>query len=353
MENIFNSYFGAANGFSGFVSYFNRIFLPKEFTRIYVLKGGPGTGKSSLMKKIASFFGESEFKVDKIYCSSDPNSLDGVIIYAKNKKIAILDGTAPHETDAKIPGAVDEIVNLGKTWDRNSLIKQRKEIETLNQKKRIAYEKAYKYLKHAGYLFDENHSISSSLFDYTNAMRKINKITEFETINKGRNNTKRLISSFSKYGYKRLNSEIPTLCKHISVTGKFTSQYIFMNCLKDQLTRKNADIYIFPSPYSDKLTEAIYVKDINVLIDTNTICENEINTNEFLDKNALKDYYDLLLNFEEKTNRFLCFAVDEFKKASDAHFSLEEIYTPTMDFTSLNILTQEIINDILLLFDEV
>lgn len=352
MTSIFNSYFGAANSFSGFSSCFNEIFSPKKFARIYVLKGGPGTGKSSLMKKIAFYFKNENFAVDKIYCSSDPNSLDGVIIYSENKKIAVLDGTAPHETDAKIPGAVDEIINLGKAWDRNSLIKRRNEIEVLNQKKRISYEKAYKYLKHAGHFFEEKFSITSSMFDYTTAIDSIESISNFKTINHGRNITKRLISSFSKYGYKRIELEKLPYCEQIHISGRFTSQYIFMNCLKNELTRRNADIYFFPSPYSDKFTEAIYVKDINVFIDTNTVCEKEINSNDFIDKSILSDYYDLLLNFEENTNKFLGLSVEEFKKASDAHFLLEEIYTPSMNFKTLDMITQEIIYDIMLILND-
>ena len=45
-------YFAAANSYKGFKSYFDRIFAPEQFDRIYIIKGGPGTGKSSIMKNI-------------------------------------------------------------------------------------------------------------------------------------------------------------------------------------------------------------------------------------------------------------------------------------------------------------
>jgi len=44
-----NSYFAAANGYDGFVSYFEKVFDAKDYTRLFILKGGPGTGKSSIM----------------------------------------------------------------------------------------------------------------------------------------------------------------------------------------------------------------------------------------------------------------------------------------------------------------
>lgn len=351
MENIFNSYFGAANGFSGFRSYFNEIFLPKDFIRIYVLKGGPGTGKSSLMKKVASYFKNNGFEVDKIYCSSDPNSLDGVIIYKENKKIAIIDGTAPHETDAKMPGAIDEIINLGNTWDRNRLVEKRKEIEELNEKKRLSYQKAYKYLYHAGEFFNDTYSIVNSSFNHILAIKEIGHLATFNEINHSRTIYRRLISSFSKYGYKAYPTDNSSFSDCVSVTGMFGSEHVFMNCLKDELLRKNYDLYIFPSPHSDELTEAIYIPDKNVFIGINNDCEKKIDTNEFLDKIILDSYSEMLSDFDKRYNELLLYAKKEFQNASDYHFALEAIYTPAMNFEILNETTEKLINDILYIFE--
>ena len=111
------AYFGAANGYDGFRSYFDEIFDSKNYKRVFVIKGGPGTGKSTFMKRISKHFTRNGDDVEEIYCSSDPSSLDGVIIGRENKKIAFLDGTSPHERDAKFPGAIDEIINLGDNFD--------------------------------------------------------------------------------------------------------------------------------------------------------------------------------------------------------------------------------------------
>ena len=43
-------FFASANGYTGFRSYFDEIFDSRDYTAIYVLKGGPGTGKSTLLK---------------------------------------------------------------------------------------------------------------------------------------------------------------------------------------------------------------------------------------------------------------------------------------------------------------
>ncbi len=351
MKNIFNCYFGAANGFSGFRSYFSEIFSTKDFARIYVLKGGPGTGKSSLMKTVASYFENKEFLTDRIYCSSDPNSLDGVIIYRDGKKIAILDGTAPHETDAKIPGAADEIINLGNMWDRNQLIKKRNSIEDLNEKKRLSYQKAYKYLYHAGAFFYDKHSILNRSFNHVLAIKEIGHLLSFDEINHSRTIYKRLISSFSKYGYKAYPTDNSSFSDCLSVAGAFGSEYVFMNCLKDELLRKNCNFYIFPSPYSDELTEAIYIPDKNTFIKINNDCEKKIDTNEFFDKITLDSYSEILSDFDKRYNELLLYSRKEFEKASDYHFTLEAIYTPAMNFEILNETTEKLIDDILYIIE--
>lgn len=350
MKNMFNSYFGAANGFSGFVSYFNEIFSPIDFTRIYVLKGGPGTGKSSLMKKIALYFENNNFNVDKIYCSSDPNSLDGIIIYCENKKIAILDGTAPHETDAKIPGAIDEIINLGKMWDRKQLIEKKKEIEVLNEKKRLSYQKAYKYLNHAGAFFYDMYSIVKETFNHVCIAKEFESYDFLSVINQSRTISKRLISSFSKFGYSTRISDNSSFSERISVEGIFGSEYIFMNSLKNELLGRNYDLYIFPSPYSDNLTEAIYIPYKNIFIGINLDCEKKIDTNKFLDKKTLDTYNEMLSDFDKRWNELLFYAKKEFQNASDYHFALEAIYTPTMNFEFLNQEVKKLIEDILFSF---
>jgi len=145
-----HKYFAAANGYHGFRSYFDSIFASENFLKIYVLKGGPGTGKSSLLKRLSQHFSGMRVYNEAIYCSSDPSSLDGVIIERNARRIAVIDGTAPHERDAVIAGAIDEIINLGENWDSDMLEKKRDEILELNKKKKLAYQNAYQNLRLAG-----------------------------------------------------------------------------------------------------------------------------------------------------------------------------------------------------------
>ncbi len=102
---------------SGFFTPLGEFVNSKEY-HTFILKGGPGTGKSTLMKKIAGKFESSE-KVSVFYCSSDPDSLDAVVLHTSG--VVIVDGTAPHVFDPLYPGLFQTIINLGRSWNEESL----------------------------------------------------------------------------------------------------------------------------------------------------------------------------------------------------------------------------------------
>lgn len=85
-------YFSGGNTASGFVSYYDHIF--RDLDRLYIIKGAPGTGKSKLMRDIANEACNRNYTVEYYHCSSDPDSLDGIII--RDISVGVLDGTAPH-----------------------------------------------------------------------------------------------------------------------------------------------------------------------------------------------------------------------------------------------------------------
>ena len=79
MSLTFSSFMGA-NSPIGFCSFFEEIYNPYKNHHPYIIKGGPGTGKSTVMKKVARKAEEKGYDTELIYCSSDPSSLDGIIV---------------------------------------------------------------------------------------------------------------------------------------------------------------------------------------------------------------------------------------------------------------------------------
>lgn len=90
-------YFLGANTGSGFFSVYDDFCPPGSGVFLWVLKGGPGCGKSTFMRRTTAAMEERGLESVYIHCSGDPDSLDGVIFPAIGT--AIVDGTAPHGMD--------------------------------------------------------------------------------------------------------------------------------------------------------------------------------------------------------------------------------------------------------------
>ncbi|MBR5560328.1 MAG: hypothetical protein IKU73_02840 [Clostridia bacterium] len=103
--------FPGAMGPEGFISCFDHLIPDAQLRRRIILKGGPGVGKSTFMRRVHAALCEHGEPSTLYFCSGDPDSLDAVAI--PHAGLLILDGTAPHIVDPVIPGARDSIVNLG------------------------------------------------------------------------------------------------------------------------------------------------------------------------------------------------------------------------------------------------
>lgn len=320
-------YFAAANTYHGFKSFFGNIFDYRKFDRIYVIKGGPGTGKSSMMKRIAAHLGDKCDKIEEIYCSSDPNSLDGIICENAMKKIAMIDGTSPHETDAKIPGAIDEIINLGENWDARWLSAKKEEIIELNEEKSTSYKTGYSYLKIAGEAAAFIMNVMEDNYDYNRSKMLIKEFCPNLSSNKENNNI-RLISSFGKQGHFKLNTIEKIAGRTIEISGNEFSSMIFMNEVSNHLNFLGISRTEFPNALDPKYLDAIYIPSFDTAFVIG--CEG-IQADELIKKSigyeterikSAKGIRDIALTEAERW----------FGIASDLHFRLENIYTQAMCF---------------------
>lgn len=136
------SYFPGSNTCRGFHGFFDEILPEAHRRRAYILKGGPGVGKSTLMKRVGKAWETAGKQVDYYWCSGDPDSLDAVV----SDRCMLMDGTSPHVTDPILPGAADNIINLGVCLDEKLLSAHREEVLALNRDMRRCYGRAYRYL---------------------------------------------------------------------------------------------------------------------------------------------------------------------------------------------------------------
>ena len=69
------SYFLGCNSAEGFVSLFNELYDPYDGWTLYIIKGGPGTGKSTLMKNLCKFADNKNIEYEKLKKKSTNQSI--------------------------------------------------------------------------------------------------------------------------------------------------------------------------------------------------------------------------------------------------------------------------------------
>ena len=89
-------FFAGANSGDGFQNLFSEIVDLEDTYDLMVLKGGPGVGKATFMREVGRSMEEAGTPVEYLWCSGDPDSLDGVVL--PELRCAVVDGTSPHGT---------------------------------------------------------------------------------------------------------------------------------------------------------------------------------------------------------------------------------------------------------------
>lgn len=146
-------YFLGANAPGGFYSLYDHLLPPEDARAIYILKGGPGCGKSTLMRRIGARAEEAGLETEYILCSGDPDSLDAVVLPALG--VAVVDGTAPHVVEPKYPGVVERYVNMGDCYDKAALWPLKQEIMDCMSGYKGCYQRAYRCLDAASEIMED------------------------------------------------------------------------------------------------------------------------------------------------------------------------------------------------------
>lgn len=167
-------YFTCGNTAKGFADLFSTNLQP--LNKLYILKGGPGTGQLPLMKKLGDELEKYPYTVEYIHSSQDPDALDGLLI--PELGAGIVDGTAPHVIEPSAPGAMEEYIDLGVTWDIKKLQDFKNEILLLKEKIHQAYEAAYVKFEKALKVHDEWEKIYIENMDFLKANQVTDNVIE-------------------------------------------------------------------------------------------------------------------------------------------------------------------------------
>lgn len=342
----------------GFYSYYHQIMPQQEANHIFCLKGGPGVGKSTFMKKIASKVSDAGLDIDYLHCSSDPDSLDGIVV--PNLRIAVIDGTAPHVIDPVNPGAVDEIINLGEYWDAPLIRNNKREIMQCSSNIARLFRRAYKYLAAAKNIMDDLTEIydnaSNSAGAYLEAQSIIDTYFKNKPSGKLGKTRKLFATGFTPFGiisfaYTLIDSSYQVYTVNHGF-GNIASQ--MLERISNEACIRGLDAEIYYSPIApDTRIEHVIIPKLKLAIMSNSKIFNIENKGKAIDFDkyenaALVDEQEEAIDFDvQNFKALLDAAVSSLKNAKKLHDVLEGYYVPHMHFDKADKKAKEILNIIL------
>lgn len=342
--NAKNCYFASANSKSGFADLFDDVFGECEYR--YILKGGPGTGKSTLMRHLSEEAAKLGYTVENILCSSDPSSLDGVII--KEKAVCVFDGTAPHAHDVNVPGIDSEIVNLGIFWNKKKLRKEKDAIISITEDKSQNYKKAYECLASSFECEKVINGIAADAYDKEKAEAYAHRLAEkYKSKVIGEKRT-RLIGGVGMQGEVTLNSFDTEL--NYKIKPSYNAEYFILEAISTAFSKGHHNMYVSYRYLDPTRINGILLPDEKISFTIGHAKgegERQINTDRFIDLQIIRENKNKL-TFAKKCIKELDRLRDEyFVKVSEAHFKLEEYYKSAMNFNALNKESEKLIAKIL------
>ena len=351
------SFFLGANTPGGFYSLFDELYDPAEGWRLYIVKGGPGTGKSTLLKKIAAEAENRGLYCERVFCSSDPRSLDGVIV--PSLKLSAADGTAPHVLEPKYPGVSESIVDLGAFRDDKKLRQNADEVIRLTEKNRESHAACTRFLNAAG-------AAGSDLLQMAGEALETEKIESFVLhlaqrsfgTGAGGEGTeqRRFLSAFTPEGVRTFYETADALCEQRIVlhddvglcSGVITAAlsrhalnngYRVIRCLCPLDPERRTDHLIVPELKLGVFTSDRYhpfghedAKNVQCV--------------RFLCRAALRTHKNRMRFTRRAQGEMLEEALRHLREAKAAHDALERYYTDAMDFAAMEEFGERLIKKI-------
>ncbi|QGU00378.1 hypothetical protein SYNTR_1784 [Candidatus Syntrophocurvum alkaliphilum] len=119
--------FTSSNTIQGYYTFIPELIA--ELTKVYILKGPAGSGKSTFIRLLGESLAEQGYEIEFWISAVDPLSPDGV--YIPQLEVAVINGSLPVPIDPKYPGAKEEMIYLGDYWDRDAIKHNKKAITEL------------------------------------------------------------------------------------------------------------------------------------------------------------------------------------------------------------------------------
>lgn len=335
-----DAYFVASNSAGGFRSWYSETFDDRRIGRLYAIKGGPGTGKSRFMRDVANAGCAAGWRAEMIYCSSDPDSLDGIILTREGRPgIAVLDATAPHVYEPHRPGYREEIVNLGEFWDAERLRGEQDTLDRLNTEKAAAYRRAYRYLAGVGEMSENARELVAPFLRERAIQRFAARL--MRELPDGESFAPRtgLMRGIGMRGRVIFDTYFAQAEHIILIEDCHGSAYVLMRELYRLASEKRLAVRVSRDPILPENTDALFFPMPGTVFAVlpEEACRyphRTVSMRRFVDTGAMRRVR-VPLGYAIRVRRvMLTGAVGELERAAELHFRIESVYERAMDFAA-------------------
>ncbi|MCL2563071.1 MAG: hypothetical protein FWE08_03445 [Oscillospiraceae bacterium] len=260
-------FFLGSNAPTGFYSLYDRLVDPYTDEVLHIIKGGPGCGKSSFLKTVASGLKEAGLTVEQISCSADPDSLDAIYIPALGT--AYVDGTAPHVIEPNYMAVLEQYLNLGELYDCDALRPFKSQVMDMTHTYKALYARAYDCIAAAHSVVRE---ISSHVVDETviAAVRKRTRGIIAREIGKKRPGgtpkiTRRFLSALTHKGHVAHWDTVDALAGRVyHLDNHFGLAHTMLTDLLEAATAAGHDCTVCPSPMNPERLEHLFILPLDL-----------------------------------------------------------------------------------------
>lgn len=341
--------FPGGNTPKGFHSFYRQNLNGLE--RVFILKGGPGVGKSTLMRKIGTAMMERGYDVEFWQCSSDNDSLDGVIVPALN--IGIIDGTAPHIVDPLYPGAVDEIINLGEHWDESHLSRHKEEIISISQAISQKYTKCYNYLQRASLIREKWEAQSDLAVDGEKLVLLGQELLDNIFAEKGSKIRYFFAATVTPRGLTSFAESITANCRqrYILQGQPGWGQDVLLAQIVQAALDRGHNLEVFCNTFDPEKFDMVHLPDLKIAIIDASVSHNKIiikpEDKEIQMEEALLCPGEADESLSEQFLQLVESASEQVAGAKALHDKLEVYYTQAMNFEAIDKVGNRVFNKIL------
>ncbi|MBQ3508301.1 MAG: hypothetical protein IJA91_07110 [Clostridia bacterium] len=350
-------YFAASNSCRGFCNYYGDLFTDARTDRLYIIKGGPGTGKSHFMKEVARYARVRGYDVTEYACSSDPHSLDGILLEREGTPtVGFLDGTPPHVREPILPGAREDIIHLGAFWDGKRLSGQSDTIRSLSEKKSAAYGRAYAYLAACGEVDRVADSLMMGCVREDKLCALAGRILREQSHGESFSAVPALRRAVSMAGNCSLHTferesfsaggTLLQLSDYYGIGYRLTAALLALS------KEKKLSVQVSYDPVYPHKIDGLYYPHTGlcILFGHAEPCEGAISRmvslRRYVHPDALRAVRGELRHAGTLRDRLTESALRELAVAAKYHFELEKIYAAAMDFTAKEAFTESFCRDV-------